>query len=59
MHMSRDDHTVQLIKFERAMAAKAKTKHYYSTHNIATRVGFGTAKDSHHSSVVRIFVGTS
>ena len=27
--MSRDDHDVQLIKFERAMAAKTKTKHYY------------------------------
>ena len=44
-HMSRDDHAV---KFERAMAAKTKTKHYYGAHNVATRVGFGTAKDSHH-----------
>jgi len=24
------------------MAAKTKTKHYYSTHNVATRVSFGT-----------------
>ena len=36
------------------MAAKTKTKHYYSTHNVATRVGFGTAKDSHHGCVVKI-----
>jgi len=40
-HISRDDHTVQLIKFERAMAAKTKTKDYYSARNIATRVSFG------------------
>jgi len=41
--MSRDDHAVQLIvKFERAMAAKTKTKHYYSAHNVATRVSFDT-----------------
>ena len=44
------------VKFERAMAGKMKTKHYYSTHNVATRVGFGTAKDSHHGCVVRIFI---
>jgi len=50
--MSRDDHAV---KFKRAMAAKTKTKHYYSTHNVARRVGFGTAKYSHHVYVVRIF----
>ena len=37
-----DEHAVQLMKFERAMAAKTKTKHYYSAHNIATRVSFGT-----------------
>jgi len=24
------------------MAAKMKTKHYYSTHNVAARVSFGT-----------------
>jgi len=53
--MSRDDH---VVKFEQAMAAKTKTKHYYSTYNVATRVGFGTAKDSHHGCVVRTFVGT-
>ena len=43
MHMSRGDHAVQmqLIKFERAMAAKPKTKQY-SAHNIATRVSFST-----------------
>jgi len=40
-HMSRDDHAVQLIKFEWSQAAKTKTKHYYSTHNLATRVSFG------------------
>jgi len=38
--MSRDDHAVQLIKFERAMVAKTKTKRYYSTHNVATRDSF-------------------
>jgi len=27
---------------DRAMAAKTKTKRYYSAHNIATRVSFGT-----------------
>jgi len=42
MHMSHDDHAVQLLKFKRAMAAKEKTKHYYSTHKVATRVCFGT-----------------
>jgi len=40
--MSHDDHTVQLIKFERAMAANTETNHYYSAHNLATRVSFGT-----------------
>ena len=38
--MSRDDHAVQLIEI--AMAAKTKTEHYYSAHNVATRVSFGT-----------------
>jgi len=38
----KDETSIQLIKFERAMAAKTKTKHYYSAHNIATRVSFGT-----------------
>ena len=33
--MSRDDH---VVKFERAMVTKTKTKHYYITHNIATKV---------------------
>jgi len=33
--MPRDDHAVQLIKFEQALVAKTKTKHYYSVHNIA------------------------
>ena len=42
MHMSHDDHAVQLIKFEQAMVAKMKIKHYYSAHNIATKVSFGT-----------------
>ena len=41
-HTSRDDHAVQLMKFEQAMAAKTKTKHYYSAHNLATTVNFGT-----------------
>ena len=39
---SGDDHAVQLTKFERAMATKTKIKHYYSAHNLATRVSFGT-----------------
>jgi len=42
--MSRVDHAVRLIKFVRAMAAKTKTKHYYSAHYIATRVSFGMYK---------------
>jgi len=33
--MSRDDHAVRLIKFERAMAAKTKTKHYYDRVTVA------------------------
>ena len=44
-HMSRNDHAghvVPLIKFEQSMAAKTKTEHYYSVHNIATRVTFCT-----------------
>ena len=39
MHMSHDDHTVELIKFEQAMAPKTKTK-CYNAHNVATRVSF-------------------
>jgi len=42
------------------MAAKMKTKHYYSVHNVATRVNFGTqasVQDSDHYNVDRIFVG--
>ena len=42
------------------MAAKTKTEHYYSAHNIATRVNFGTqasVHDSNHYDVDRIFVG--
>jgi len=33
-----------LFEFEqsRTMAAKTNTKHYYSTHNLATRVSFDT-----------------
>jgi len=44
------------------MAAKTKTKHYYSTHNVATRVSFGTkasVHDSDHYDVGRVFVGLS
>ena len=44
------------------MAAKTKTKHYYSTHNVATIVSFGTyasVHDSDHYDVDRIFVGLS
>ena len=42
------------------MAAKTKTKHYYSAHNVATRVNFGTqasVHDSNHYDVDTIFVG--
>ena len=51
-----------MTTFERAMAAKMKTKHYYSAHNIATRVSFGTqtsVHDSDHYDEGRIFVGLS
>jgi len=60
--MSCDDHAVQLIKFEQAMASKTKTKRYYSAHNIATRVSFGTKAPVHngdHDHVDRNFVGLS
>jgi len=42
MHMSCGDQAVQMQLIKRAMAAKPKTKHYYSAHNIATRMSFGT-----------------
>jgi len=57
--MSHDDHGVQLITFELAMAAKQKTKHFYSAHNIATRV-FRHEAPVHnvdHNNVDRIFMG--
>ena len=44
------------------MAAKTKTEHYFSAHNVATRVSFGTkasVHDSNHYDVDRIFVGLS
>jgi len=44
------------------MAAKTKTEHYYSAHNVATRVNFGTqasVHDSNHYDVDTIFVGLS
>ena len=44
------------------MAAKTKTEHYYSAHNVATRVSFDTEEsvhDSNHYDVDRIFVGLS
>jgi len=53
--MSCDDHAV---KFKQAMAAKTKTKHYYSTHNVVTRVGFGTVKDSHLSGANKDWIST-
>ena len=56
--MSRDAHAVQLIEI--AMAAKTKTEHYYSAHNVATRVSFDTQASVHDSDrydVDRIFVG--
>ena len=57
--MSRDDHAVAN---DRAMAAKTKTEHYYSAHNVATTVSFDTyasVHDSNHYDVDRIFVGLS
>ena len=44
------------------MAAKTKTEHYYSAHNVATTVIFGTkasVHDSDHYTVDRIFVDLS
>ena len=44
------------------MAAKTKTEHYYSAHNVATTVSFDTyasVHDSDHYDVDRIFVGLS
>lgn len=43
------------------MAAKGKTKNYYSTYNFTTRVSIGTkvsVHDGDHDDVVRIFVRT-
>jgi len=58
-HVTNDNHAVQ---FERAMAAKRKTKYYYSSHSFVTRMSFSTYSLVHngiHSSVVRIFMGLS
>ena len=44
------------------MAAKTKTEHYYSAHNVATRVSFDTEEsvhDSNHYDVDTIFAGLS
>ena len=41
------------------MAAKTKTKRYYSAHNVAARVSFVRKHDSDHYGVGRIFVGLS
>ena len=44
------------------MGAKTKTEHYYSAHNVATRVSFDTqasVHDSDHYDVDRIFMGFS
>ena len=44
------------------MAAKTKTKDYYSAHNVATRVNFGTeasVHDSDHYDMDKIFVDLS
>jgi len=44
------------------MAAKTKTEHYYSAHNVATRVNFGMQASVHYSkhyNVDTIFVGLS
>ena len=57
--MSRDDHAVY---FDRAMAAKTKTEHYYGAHYVATTVIFGTkasVHDSDHYNMDRIFVDLS
>ena len=43
----------------RAMATKRKTRHNYSTHNLASMVSFGmqaSVNDSYHGHVVTIFV---
>jgi len=51
-----------MIAIDRAMAAKTKTEHYYSAHNVATRVNFDTwtsVHDSNHYDVDTIFVGLS
>jgi len=58
--MSRDDHAGDQIRA--SYGGQMKTKHYYSAHNIATRVGFGTqasVHNSNHYDVYRIFVGFS
>ena len=47
---------------DRAMAVQTKTEHYYSAHNVSTRLSFDTwasVHDSDHYDVYRIFVGHS
>jgi len=44
--MSHDDHTVQLIKFEQAMVAKTKIKHYYSAHNITSTLNYSNIQSA-------------
>ena len=42
-----------------AIAANMKTKHYYSTHNLATRVSFGTYKHQCKTSITSMWTESS
>ena len=45
--------------YRRRRLCKSKTRHYYSTHNLASTVSFGiyaSVNDNDHGRVVRIFV---
>jgi len=55
--MSRDEHAVGLSE---PYPWRPKRRHYYSAHNLATRVTFGTQASvygSDHCDVDRVFVG--
>ena len=55
-HMSCDDHAVRSI--DQAMAAKTKKEHYYSAHNVATRVS-STHKHQYTTAITTMWTESS
>ena len=54
--------SLTLIMLPASNGGQRKTENYYSTHNFATRVSFGTlvsVNDDDYDRVVRIFMGLS